>query len=144
MAKSFIPLNIRIEVAKRANWNCEYCRSQERFAPQHFTIDHIIPVSKEGNNEFDNLAYACQGCNGSKFDKIAALDSLTKETVPLFNPRIQKWEEHFAWNDLFTNIIGTTQTGRSTVVSLKLNRKQLVELREVLVFFGEHPVSLIT
>lgn len=139
MAKAGIPTAIRQKVAERAIWCCEYCKSQEQFAPQPFTLDHIMPISKGGDNDFKNLALACQGCNGSKLAKLAVLDPLTKTVVYLFNPRLQIWTEHFAWDETFTRIVGLTSNGRATVNALKLNRKQLFNLRTFLIVFGEHP-----
>lgn len=140
MAKRrFIVATMRLMVAERANWRCEYCQSPEYLAPQAFTVEHIIPVILDGSDEPDNLAYACQGCNGSKYDKTEALDPATKLTAPLFHPRLQKWSEHFSWDQMSTHIIGLTPTGRATVAALKLNRKRLVALREILVIFGKHP-----
>lgn len=36
-------------------------------------------------------------------------------------------------------IIGRTPTGRATVTALRLNRKELVNLRELLLAVGLHP-----
>ena len=143
MAKKTIPVAIRRVVAERAGWCCEYCKSQEKFSPQPFTLDHFIPKSKSGNDDSENLVLACHGCNGSKLDKTEALDPLTKTLVPLFNPRVETWAEYFAWDGTFTRILGMTPVGRATVIALKLNRKQLTNLREFLVLFGEHPPKTI-
>lgn len=59
--------------------------------------------------------------------------------VRLFNPRLQNWEEHFAWSQNFTHIVGLTPTGWATVTALKLNRQKLVNLRGALYLCGEHP-----
>ena len=139
MSKSKISKDIRAFVAKRANWCCEYCRSQERFAPQSFTIDHFDPLSKSGDDELLNLVYACQGCNGGKSDKTGMIDPVTRQFVPFFNPRVQIWEAHFGWSDDFTHVIGRSAEGRVTVISLRLNRPILVQLRAYLHQKGEHP-----
>ncbi len=86
---------VKFELAKLADFRCEYCKSPERFAPQTFSLDHILPVSKGGSDEFDNLAFACQGCNGSKLNRTHGYDPVTNYIVPLFNPRLQNWDEHF-------------------------------------------------
>lgn len=49
-------------VFERAEGCCEYCRSQVRFAVQPFSIEHIVPRSRGGKTNMDNLALACQGC----------------------------------------------------------------------------------
>ena len=126
-------------IIKRANECCEYCRSQARFATQSFSIDHIVPHSKGGKNTSDNFAFACQGCNNHKYNKTDAIDPVSKKAVSLYNPRQQKWYDHFGWNDDFTVIIGTTPTGRATVETLKLNREPLINLRRALYKLGEHP-----
>ncbi|MEM0992457.1 MAG: HNH endonuclease [Bacteroidota bacterium] len=93
----------------------------------------MTPLSKEGTNELDNLAYSCQGCNNHKFTSTHASDSFSKEEVLIFNPRIDEWADHFSI------VTGKTPTGRATIVKLQLNRKGVVNLRRVLRQFGVHP-----
>ena len=129
----------RAEVTERANRLCEYCRSPVRFATQAFSVEHINPRQKGGDNALDNLALACQGCNGPKHTKITGVDPFTKRTVPLFHPRRQKWSDHFAWSEDFTRVLGLTPTGRASMHTLDLNREGLINLREALHALGHHP-----
>lgn len=126
-------------VVKRAFRCCEYCKSQRAYATEFFTIDHIIPTIKGGTNEFDNLAYSCSGCNTLKSDITSILLKEEQEWIALHHPRLQKWEDHFAWNGDYTEVIGLTDTGRVTTELLRMNRASLKNLREVLVISGKHP-----
>jgi HNH endonuclease len=129
----------RAKVAEQAHHCCEYCRSQERYSPDPFSIEHIMPLSKGGTNDLGNLAFSCQGCNGRKYVSVEAVDLLTQETVSLYHPRQQIWANHFAWNEDCSEVIGLTPNGRATVEKLKLNRFGLVELRRVLFKACKHP-----
>jgi hypothetical protein len=53
----------RFIVFERDNWTCVYCGTAVRDNPQ---CDHVIPVSKGGHSELDNLATACKRCNSGK------------------------------------------------------------------------------
>lgn len=139
MPKRYVTAELRRRVEERAKRCCEYCRAFEDFSPQAFSVEHILPVYAGGETVSENLALSCQGCNNHKATKTTATDPATGEQVPLFHPRLQKWSEHFAWNDDSTKIIGLTPTGRATVVELHLNRRGLVNLRRVLYTAGEHP-----
>ncbi|MEA5620579.1 HNH endonuclease signature motif containing protein [Cronbergia sp. UHCC 0137] len=132
---------LREAVKLRAKNCCEYCQSQEKFATQSFSIEHIHPISKGGGTCLENLALACQGCNNHKYNKTEGKDPVNGQLVSLYDPRKQKWQEHFAWNEDYTLVIGVTPTGRATVSELRLNRQGLVNLRQVLYAMGEHPVS---
>jgi len=132
---------LRETIAARANYCCEYCHSQERFATHRFSVEHIIPLSKGGKNQPDNLAYACQGCNNYKYTKLDAPDPFSGTLAPLFNPRQHDWREHFSWNDDCSCIIGMTPIGRATVEALQLNRTCLINLRQVLYIMNQHPPS---
>jgi len=126
-------------VMERADYCCEYCHSQSKFATESFSVEHIIPRLLGGQTDLKNLALACQGCNGHKHVRIRGYDSVSGNEVPLYNPRTENWNEHFGWNDDFTLIIGLTPTGRATVEVLKLNREGVVNLRQVLYAAGKHP-----
>ncbi|NJK80461.1 MAG: HNH endonuclease [Chloroflexaceae bacterium] len=128
-------------VFERARGCCEYCRSQAMFAMQPFSIEHIIPQQQDGPNTLDNMALACQGCNGHKYTRTTTTDPISGKQVPLFHPRKQRWHDHFAWNDDFTLVVGLTPIGRATVAALHLNRDGLINLRRALYSIGEHPPS---
>jgi hypothetical protein len=139
MSEKYIPAELRRLVAERGMHCCEYCRAQVRYSADALTIDHITPRSLGGSTTHDNLALCCYGCNQHKSRRTAALDPVTEARVPLFHPREHRWEEHFAWNDDFTFMLGLTPTGRATIAALQLNRPGLVNLRRVLYAMGEHP-----
>jgi hypothetical protein len=139
MPKEHIPAHLRRLVVERARGCCEYCRSQARFAPEPFSIEHIVPRTAGGPAVESNLALSCQGCNNYKAVRTTARDSITDVAAALFNPRQQDWTEHFAWADDYTVIRGLTPVGRATVAALRLNREGLVNLRWVLYRIGEHP-----
>lgn len=134
-----VPASLRREVAQRAQQLCEYCRCPEAFSPDSFTIDHIQPRQLGGATTLENLAWACFGCNGRKFTRTAFPDLLTGETVPLFNPRSQIWDEHFAWSEDATQLIGRTPCGRATVEALALNRPGVLLPWRLLASAGLHP-----
>lgn len=139
MPKSYIPQNVKLFVVNRAEGRCEYCQCPADFSTELFSIEHILPRSKEGVNDVGNLAFACSGCNIFKSDKTTFLDNISQQLQPLFNPRTMIWSEHFIWDDTLTVIIGKTAIGRVTIEALKLNRLQIKNLRRALISIDEHP-----
>jgi 5-methylcytosine-specific restriction endonuclease McrA len=126
-------------VIERSKGYCEYCRSPARFSLGPFVVDHIIPKAHSGQAKLSNLAYACFGCNGHKHAKIRALDPLTRKLVRLFNPRRQRWKEHFTWSTDATLMVGLTATGRATIKALRLNREELINFRAAFRILKLHP-----
>jgi HNH endonuclease len=126
-------------IKQRAGGCCEYCLSQLAFCPDPFSIEHIIPRSKGGTNDPDNLAIACQGCNNFKYSHIESIDPITGKSVPLYHPRQDRWHEHFSWSDDYAQVIGLTMTGRATIERLQLNREGVVNLRQLLYAVDRHP-----
>ncbi|WP_262697093.1 HNH endonuclease [Fibrisoma montanum] len=127
---------------QRSQGYCEYCQSPADFATEPFSIEHIIPRTRQGTSELDNLAYSCIGCNVYKSDTVESLDVVSQELAPLFNPRTMVWEDHFLWDDSLTGLVGKTAIGRVTIDVLRLNRKPLKNLRRALMAIGEHPPKL--
>jgi hypothetical protein len=68
---------------------------------------------------------------------IASIDPVTGELVPLFNPRTQKWNDHFTV--VGGKIVPRTSVGRVTEQLLKLNLPLRLEVRETLVKTGRYP-----
>jgi len=134
-------------VRKRAKYLCEYCHSSERLSASRFTVDHITPKSLGGSDAIDNLALACRRCNERRYNFIAGIDPQTKETFPLFNPRQQKWEEHFVWTYQGLIIEGITPIGRATCIRLDLNDTRypdddsIIATRGFWIKTGLHPPS---
>src|SRR4051812_16828057 len=102
-------------------------------------VEHIIPEAEGGPTTEENLWLACSRCNEHKAARSRAVDLLTQQVTPLFNPRRQVWAEHFCWNDGGDTIIGLTPTGGATVSALHLTRPPLMRARRVWVSWGWHP-----
>lgn len=142
MRRTYIQIALQRAVVERAKDHCEYCLLPAAYSPNPFNFEHIIPLIKNGLTILLNLAYSCGGCNAHKKDKIQALDPLTRQLFPLFNPRTDIWTEHFQWSDDDLEIIGITPIGRTTAHLLKVNRIGNVNLRRLLKMAGLHPPYL--
>lgn len=138
MRKIRVSKAIRQAVIDRAKACCEYCVGQQAYSMDTFAIEHIFPRSKGGTNDFDNLALSCQGCNTCKHTHTKAIDPETHKKVPLYNPRLNQWREHFCWSEDYSLILGITPTGRATIELLQLNRLGNKNLRQVLYLTGYH------
>jgi len=139
MAKTRFGAEIRANVRERARGCCEYCRVEEQWTGHEFTLDHVAPERRGGLSTPENLAYVCIGCNVRKSDKTEAPDPVSGVSTLLFNPRAQRWRDHFCWSADTALILGLTPTGRATVVALSLNRKLLIQHRALLIKNGLHP-----
>lgn len=96
-----------------------------------FEVEHIVPTSRGGADDESNLCLACRACNLRKADRLTATDSLTRQEVPLFHPREQRWEEHFRADLESGEIDGLTPTGRATVICLDLNHPLQIAARQL-------------
>ncbi len=117
---------------------CEYCRIADADRLSTFEIDHIVPLKHGGEDVDHNLCLACMPCNRCKGGNVAAIDPLTDEATRLFNPRWQKWAEHFQIN-ADGSLSGLTPEGRATVVVLRMNEAQRVEQRFDERLLGNYP-----
>jgi hypothetical protein len=65
--------SVRYALLNDRNYTCEACGKSPKLHPGTVLhIDHIVPVSKGGTNDLDNLRVLCQMCNigrGNRFSK---------------------------------------------------------------------------
>ncbi len=124
-------LELRRHVIRRARNRCEYCLLHQDHAASTHQVDHVIAEKHGGTTTADNLALSCTTCNRRKGSDIGALDPETRTLVPLYNPRTQKWHDHFrVEND---RIVGLTPEARATVELLQLNAYERIAERAELV-----------
>ena len=83
-------------VEARAAGRCEYCRMYQSLQGATFHVEHVVPRSRGGHSQLDNLAWACPSCNLHKANRIESVDLVTGNQVLLFNPRSDNWEAHFS------------------------------------------------
>jgi hypothetical protein len=70
---------------------------------------------------------ACHHCNRHKGPNLAGIDPNTGQMVPLFNPRTQRWGDHFELQGEW--IMGLTPIERATAWVLAMNADEQRELR---------------
>jgi hypothetical protein len=124
---------LREAVIERAGNRCEYCQLPAQLQVGGFEIDHIEPRSRGGQTVLSNLALACPNCNAHKWAHIDGEDPESGQHALLFNPRQQRWVDHFEWSDPSRyEIVGTSSQGRATVSRLQMNHPDLVSIRRLL------------
>jgi len=121
-------------VRQRAGQRCEYCRLSEEYSALCFHIEHIVAKQHGGTDALDNLALACPECNYQKGPNLTGVDPDTGKVTPLFDPRRDHWEEHFA--RVGARIVGKTPKGRTTVWLLEMNTGDRLRWRELLLRLG--------
>lgn len=129
---------VRLAVQVRAQDACEYCLMP---TIGQFHIDHIIPPSrwehdKDGNlpawppetprggpDHLDNYAWARPFCNLAKGQQVSG--RVGRRTDRLFDPRRDRWNEHFVFLHKYLFITGVSHIGRATESALRLNDSRL-------------------
>jgi len=124
-------------VARRALHRCEYCHAPESFFNHRFDVEHIVPLAKGRNTCLDNLALCCSACNSRKLAFEMGVDAITGQEVPLFNPRIQNWAEHFRFSADGLILEGLTPIARATIERLDMNHSRQVRARQLWMGFPE-------
>jgi hypothetical protein len=134
-----IPDDVRARVRAEAGDRCGYCLARQRYVFGPLEIEHIRPRAMGGTDDEQNLWLSCRLCNSFKGASTHGVEPTTGATVPLFDPRQQPWDEHFAWGDGGLRIIGRSASGRATVEVLQLNNAIAVMVRGEWIAAGWHP-----
>ncbi len=96
-----------------------------------FEVEHIIPSSRQGENDATNLALACRSCNLRKGNRISGILPNSTVEVYLFHPRKNSWTEHFQIEIESAKILGITSVGKVTVDCLEMNSSTQVAARKL-------------
>ena len=136
MKRDVIPNHIKTAVAMRASNKCEYCHLPDKVSFYNFHIDHIKSLKHGGLSHIDNLAYSCPDCNYCKGSDIgSAIEN--DELIRFFNPRKDKWNEHFVVKDGM--ILSKTEIGDVTEHILKFNELDRLIFRRQLIQLNQYP-----
>lgn len=111
-------MTTRQRIERRARGKCEYCQASQEICGYTFHIEHIVAKKRGGSGDFENYALSCVSCNLFKGDLLTGIDPETETEKSLFNPRTQRWKEHFEWSADFLDILGKTPVGRATVARM--------------------------
>ncbi len=140
MPREYISVELDHRIRDAAGHRCGYCLSPQRLVMARLEIEHINPVALGGTDEESNLWLSCPLCNRAKARRVAAIDPVSRIVVPLFNPRTQRWSEHFCWSVDGLRIEGLTPSGRATVAALHLaDDPDAIEVRSYWIAAGWHP-----
>jgi 5-methylcytosine-specific restriction endonuclease McrA len=131
----YIPAALVRNVRERASNACEYCWLPQHCQEATYHVDHVLPRSKGGLTSLDNLALACVTCSLRKAARAFARDPHSGETVRLFNPREDDWNEHFRFTPNW-RIEGRTAIARATLAALGMNRPAIITIRRRLASLG--------
>lgn len=80
----------RENVYIRDGFRCQYCAHE--FPAKLLTLDHVVPVSKNGQKTWTNVVTACRSCNQRKANRTpdqANMPLLSQPRAPLWLPVVQ-------------------------------------------------------
>jgi hypothetical protein len=132
-------LGRRETVECQAGRRCEYCRAPQPVSGVRYHLDHILPESLGGTDSIENLALACPTCNYHKSNHLFGLDEQGFDDRPLFNPRRDRWDDHFEFDPATLQLRGKTAEGRGTIKRLLMNDTVQIEARRHWVELALYP-----
>lgn len=90
--EAFSP-RLRFEVLRRCNFACYYCGVPASLGLKQLHVDHVIPVSLGGTNDFWNLVAACWDCNAGKSNGIPTeeLIEAVRSDCCAYRPSTANW-----------------------------------------------------
>ena len=106
-------------------FTCGYCGIGESETGAELTIDHFMPRVAGGDDNFDNLVYACHACNEFK-------GQAWNEQMPrTLHPAHDSLEQHLR-EDADGRLVPLTDAGQRHIETPHLNRPPLVRHRRLL------------
>jgi 5-methylcytosine-specific restriction endonuclease McrA len=100
------PAFTRFNVFLRDKFSCQYC--SKPFAASDLTFDHVIPRSRGGKTNWENVVAACTKCNLQKANKMPSKGGVNPIRPPI-RPNTYQLQEngrkfppnhlHHSWTD---------------------------------------------
>jgi len=88
----------RFEIFKRDSFTCQYCGKSAPDVILH--VDHIMPISKGGDDDITNLITSCESCNQGKKDILLDDDAVIakrKKQLDDLQERREQIEMMYEW-----------------------------------------------
>jgi hypothetical protein len=139
----YVSVALRRLVATRALGLCEYCLIHEDDTFFGCQIEHVIARKHGGATAPENLAYACLYCNAHKGSDIASIAPGSSKVTRLYNPRTDRWSDHFRLHPHDLTMHAKTDVGAVPLQLLQLNHSDRLVERESLREIGGYPVSQV-
>jgi len=99
----------RQNIYARDKYRCQYCG--QKFPSDELTYDHVIPRSRGGKTEWENIVTCCVDCNrrkGGRTPSEAGMKLIRKPVKPTWVPGLritigirqvpQSWRDYLYWN----------------------------------------------
>jgi len=94
--------SIRFKVFQRDGFICQYCG--EKPPKAILEVDHIIPKSKNGKDNFDNLITACFECNSGKSNKdLKDIPKTIEKNIEEIKERKKQLKEFYKYQEEIEN-----------------------------------------
>lgn len=77
--RQMVPFS-RKGIYSRDNNTCQYCSSTP--GKDFLTLDHVVPKSRGGKKNYENIVTACHNCNQKKANKTPAEAGMTLLNLP--------------------------------------------------------------
>jgi 5-methylcytosine-specific restriction endonuclease McrA len=104
----YVPFN-RANIYGRDKNTCQYCA--EAFSTSELTFDHVVPVSRGGGKDWENIVTCCVSCNrrkGGRTPREAGMRLVRAPRRPESAPAIritiglrnapESWRDYLYWN----------------------------------------------
>jgi 5-methylcytosine-specific restriction endonuclease McrA len=91
----------RRAVLARDNWTCQYCGDTR----SKLTVDHVLPKSRGGGSDWDNIVTSCAPCNRRKGNRLPREAEMHPQKAPrapaptifirIASPRVPRtWQQY--------------------------------------------------
>jgi len=99
----------RQNIYARDRYKCQYCG--DKFTSEELTYDHVLPKSRGGRTEWENIVTCCMECNrkkGGRMPHEASMKLIRSPSQPVWVPSIritigfkevpQSWRDYLYWH----------------------------------------------